>query len=95
MVHVLYMSAPLTPQNKAVIQNLTVDMLDKNSLAGMLLPTTGTDFEPDETTPHRQTTPSLSYLRHCKLFFLVRLAFRKKHLPFSNFLDTDQKFKTL
>ena len=63
----LNMSAPLTPQNKAVIQNLTVDMLDKNSLAGMLLPTTGTDFEPDETTPHRQTTPSLSYQRHYKV----------------------------
>jgi len=32
-------------------------MLDKNSLADMLLPTNGTDSEPTETTPHRQIKP--------------------------------------
>ena len=67
MVHVLYLSAPLNRQNKAVLQNLTVDMLDKNSVAGILMPTTGTDSEPNETTPHRQTTPSINYMRHFKV----------------------------
>ena len=37
----VYLSALLTPQNKAFLQNFTVGMLDKNSVAGMLLPTTG------------------------------------------------------